>query len=722
MPYLPSSYSPSLVLASLLIATLASYVALDLARRVRSSDAAVARSWWIGGSVALGTGIWAMHFVGMFAFELPIDLGYRVAETALSWVAAVLVSAIALSVASRGTLNLRRLVTGAATMGGGICAMHYTGMAALDMAPGIEWNWWLVLASVLIAVGASAAALQIFFWLRRVEQRRFGFQLAAAVVMGIAICAMHYTGMAAARFPAGTICLSANALAGDELGGIVMLASFLLLGMTLFTSTLDARAQSRSSQLAASLKTANTELQSANEELQRRAFRDPLTDLPNRLLFEDRLKHALARCARALDERNGPASRQREHLAVLCIDLDGFKPVNDSLGHAAGDQVLRELAQRMAGVARERDTVARVGGDEFVMLLEGLPDEADAVALAQRLLHTLEVPVVLDGEALHISASIGIALYPTHGADKLVAHADAAMYAAKRAGGKTFAVFESHMDARASEQLALRSDLHHALADGQLALHYQPKFDSRRGQLRGVEALMRWNHPTRGMVPPDLFIPVAERFGMITELGNWVIDEACRQMRKWDEAGLRINVAVNLSVHQLRQPDLVERVRCALERHGIGPERLLCEITESVAMEDTRTTQQAFEGLREIGVYLSIDDFGTGYSSLAYLRQMPAQQLKIDRSFVRDLATSSDARAVVDAVIKLAHGLNLSVVAEGVETGAQRDILLELGCNELQGYLFARPMSAAALVAWAAGQRPEGAAGFSPSVFREEAV
>ncbi|MBV8379182.1 MAG: bifunctional diguanylate cyclase/phosphodiesterase [Paucibacter sp.] len=718
MQYLPSSYAPFLVLASLLIATLASYVALDLTRRVRSSDAAVARSWWFGGSMAMGTGIWAMHFVGMFAFELPIELGYRTTATVLSWIAAVGVSAVALGLATRGSLTVGRLIGGAAVMGGGICAMHYLGMAALDMSPAIDWNWWLVAASVLIAVGASAAALLIFFWLRRVGQHVFGYQLAAATVMGIAICAMHYTGMAAARFPVGAICRSADALAGDELGGVVILASLLLLSMTLFTSTLDARAQSRTSQLAASLRTANTELQSANEELQRRAFLDPLTSLPNRLLFEDRLEHALARCARQDDGRGSPL-RAREHLAVMCIDLDGFKPVNDSLGHAAGDQVLRELAQRMAKVARERDTVARVGGDEFVMLVEDLPDGTDAIALAQRMIDALEVPVVLDGQALHISASIGIALYPEHGADKLVAHADAAMYAAKRAGGKTYAVFESHMDARASEQLSLRSDLSRALADGQLELHYQPKFDSRRGSLRGVEALMRWRHPARGMVAPDLFIPVAERFGMITELGNWVIDEACRQMQAWDAVGLRMSVAINLSVHQLRQPDLVDRVRAALQRCGIGPERLLCEITESVAMEDTRTTQRTFEGLRAIGVYLSIDDFGTGYSSLAYLRQMPAQQLKIDRSFVRDLAASADARAVVDAVIKLAHGLNLSVVAEGVETDAQRDILLELGCNELQGFLFARPMPPDVLVAWAEGQRPDGAAGFSPSVFRE---
>ena len=719
MLFMQSSYDASLVLASLLIATLASYVTLDLAKRVRSADSAVARSWWIGGSLAMGTGIWAMHFVGMFAYSLSIDLGYRVWPTVLSWVAAAAVSAIALGLASRRRLTPLRLGAGALTMGLGICAMHYIGMAALDMAPGIVWDWRLVGASALIAVGASAAALLIFFWLRAVGgQRGWVYQIGAAAVMGAAISGMHYTGMAAAGFPQGSVCLSANDLAGDQMGGLIILASVALLVLTLFTSTLDARAQSRASQLTASLQSANKDLQSANEELQRRAFLDPLTGLANRLLFEDRLQHALARCERNTHARGG--SRRLERLAVLCIDLDGFKPVNDSLGHSAGDEVLRVVAQRLRSSARESGTTARIGGDEFMLLMEDVNDSADAIAVAQRLLKTLEAPIFYQQQALHISASVGIAIYPEHGTDKLMQHADAAMYAAKRAGGKTFVVFEEHMDARAAEQMALQADLRQALANNELSLHYQPKFDCRRGQLRGVEALLRWNHPQRGSVPPTVFIAVAERFGLINTLGNWVIDEACRQIQAWDHQGLRLRVAINLSVHQLRQADLAERIEGALKRHEVDPERLLCEITESVAMEDTRSSLEAFQRLQGIGVYLAIDDFGTGYSSLSYLRQIPARQLKVDRSFIHDLETSADARAVVDAVIQLAHGLSLVVVAEGVETAAQRDILITMGCDELQGYLLAHPMSAGSVMEWASGRKPEGAAAFSPSIYGSE--
>jgi diguanylate cyclase len=317
----------------------------------------------------------------------------------------------------------------------------------------------------------------------------------------------------------------------------------------------------------------------------------------------------------------------------------------------------------------------------------------------------LAQPLSYAGRALQVSASVGVAIYPDHGkVSELMVRADAAMSAAKRTGGHTYALFESHMNAGAAQQLALQTDLRQALAKSQLSLHYQPKFDGRRLHMRGAEALLRWQHPQHGNVPPNVFIPVAERFGLIREMGDWVVKEACRQMRAWDDLGLHMQVAVNLSVHQLRQEDLVDRVKAALDAHGISPERLLCEITESVAMEDIEATQRAFEGFRAIGVYLSIDDFGTGYSSLSYLRKLPAAQVKIDRSFIQDLELSRDARAIVDAVIKLAHALELSVVAEGVETEGQRDILLDLQCDELQGYLFAKPMPAEALLDWAAHQ------------------
>ena len=443
---------------------------------------------------------------------------------------------------------------------------------------------------------------------------------------------------------------------------------------------------------------ANLQLESANEELRRRAFIDPLTGLPNRMLFEDRLLHAMQRYDRDDDSR---ARREPRKVAVLFVDLDGFKPINDMLGHAVGDEVLKEAARRLRTTTRDSDTVARIGGDEFVLLAEDVSDVADCASLANRVIQVLAQPLEVQGHQVTLSGSVGVALYPEHGDRlKLVQNADAAMYTAKRAGGNTYALFESRMNEGLQDQLSLQQDLRHALERGELQLHYQPKIDARLGRLQGVEALLRWQHPTRGMVRPNVFIPIAERFGLINGLGNWVIEESCRQMRVWADEGLSMNVAINLSVHQLRTEELVPRIESALARYQVMPSQLLCEITESVAMEDIESTQRAFEELSRIGVYLSIDDFGTGYSSLSYLRQLPARQLKIDRSFVADIEVRPDARAIVGAVIQLAHQLGLRVVAEGVETEGQRDILLVLQCDELQGYLLARPMAVEALDDW----------------------
>ena len=719
MTYLTPAYDLRVVAASFFIASFASYVALDLARRVRTHDRGVARTWWACGSVALGTGIWCMHFVGMLAFSLPIALGYGAAMTFGSWLAAVAVSAVALDIASRPDLHWRRVAAGAGAMGLGICTMHYAGMAALDMAPAIVWNKPVVVASAAWAVIASAVALKVFHWFRVGKAGRSRvYQSLAALVLGAAICGMHYLGMAAANFPLDSVCLSTGGLTGERLGAIVTISSLLLLTLTLFTSTLDARMQTRTARLAESLKVANDELQVANETLKRRALTDPLTGLPNRVLLEDRLAQACKRRDRAAGQ---PGGGDAEKFAVLFIDLDGFKPVNDVLGHAAGDQVLQDVALRLRIAGRDHDTVARIGGDEFLLLAEGMGGVADATALADRLIKRLARPFEVEGRRVHISASIGVVVYPDHGQrDQLVTRADAAMYAAKRAGGNTRAVFEPRMDEAGEERLNLQGELRMAIERQQLKLHYQPKIDSTTGQIRGVEALLRWTHPERGSVSPVVFIPIAERFGLINTIGDWVIEEACRQMAQWADEGMRIRVAVNLSVHQLRQDDLVDRIEGHLGRYGLDPAQLLCEVTESVAMGDPETLQRVFDGLARIGVFISIDDFGTGYSSLINLRQLPAAQLKIDRSFINDIETSKDALAIVSAVVNLAHSLGLKVVAEGVETVGQRDILIGMNCDEMQGFYFARPMAADSLLEWFLGNKPEGSADFSPSAMLED--
>ncbi len=442
--------------------------------------------------------------------------------------------------------------------------------------------------------------------------------------------------------------------------------------------------------------------------LTRAAAVDNLTGLPTRLFFENHLQEAAKKC-------EAKASR----LAVLFIDLDGFKPVNDTFGHSSGDRVLEQVGQRLKALARGSVAAARVGGDEFLLLTSRASDRDAVARLAERLIDVLSQPYKIDGREVAISCSVGIALYPDKcHPNKLIARADAAMYAAKRAGGARHCFYAPEMDTGVQQNFDMLRDLRQALANDELELFFQPKIDARSGKVTAAEALLRWNHPTRGMVMPGDFIALAERSGLIGPIGNWVIEAACKQARAWRDKGLRMRVAINLSAHQMRQDDIADRIAEALTRHRIHPSLLTCEITETAAMEDTGATQETFRRLGELGAHLSIDDFGTGYSSLSYLRQLPAEELKIDGSFVKDVDQSADARAVVDAVVKLAHALGLRVVAEGVETLRQHAILVELGCDELQGFLFAKPMTARALLLWAMDDRSASAV-FRASLFGE---
>ncbi|MEP7299019.1 MAG: bifunctional diguanylate cyclase/phosphodiesterase [Burkholderiales bacterium] len=438
------------------------------------------------------------------------------------------------------------------------------------------------------------------------------------------------------------------------------------------------------------------------------AARDPLTGLPTRQLFEGLLSQSVQR-----------ADAQQQSLALLLVNLDGFKPINQSFGHLGGDHVLREVAARLRALAMPH-MAARMSGDEFLLLLGGDPQVADASSLARRVIDAIGAPFRVEGREATISCSVGVTMYPDHGAKStMIAHAHAAMGAAKAAGGASHAFFEPRMLKSVRDDVELLRDLRLAMERKQLELYYQPKIHAPTGEITGAEALMRWHHPQRGMISPALFIPIAERYGLIGAMGHWVIDEACHQVRTWRDEGLRMRVAVNLSVHQLRQADLADWIGAALKRHQINPDLITCEVTESSAMDDTEVTIRVLSQLDKLGVHISIDDFGTGHSSLAYLRKLPADELKIDRSFVMDLETSEDARKVAVAVINLAKALDLKVVAEGVETEGQNRILREFGCDQLQGFLFAKPMSAKALALWAMDDVGPRTMSFRASLFTE---
>lgn len=448
-------------------------------------------------------------------------------------------------------------------------------------------------------------------------------------------------------------------------------------------------------------------LEHASTQIDTLVTHDGLTGLRGRPEFELALDQAVHRC-----DTGGPC------FSVLYIDLDNLHAVNDTLGHKAGDQVLREAAHRLPGPGQ---IASRMAGDEFALLVPG--DRSTALQAAKAVAARLAQPFAVDGHVARLSCSIGIAGYPHHGArPQLVNKAMLAMRSVKALGGAAFAEYTPQMGEAQREQAELLRDLRLAVEQGtDFELYYQPKIDAQSLQVTAAEALLRWRHPQRGMVSPAVFIPLAERHGLIGVLGDWVIREACRQAGAWRRNGMRMRVAVNLSGAQLRQADLVARIESALSAHRIPAGRFTCEVTETVAMEDTEATRQAFERLRAAGVHVSIDDFGTGTSSLAQLRRLPAAELKIDRAFVSDLEQSHDARTIVRAIVQMAHTLDLRVVAEGVETEGQRDLLVQSGVDELQGYLFARPMTATALALWAADERPlpDRSGSFRASIFQE---
>ncbi|MEW8316854.1 MAG: EAL domain-containing protein [Candidatus Thiodiazotropha endolucinida] len=429
-----------------------------------------------------------------------------------------------------------------------------------------------------------------------------------------------------------------------------------------------------------------TSIKQTQSQLEHLAHHDSLTNLPNRLLFEDRLEHAIAQ-----------AKRQKRQLAVLFLDLDRFKNINDSLGHAMGDELLKEVATRLQNILRDDDTAARLGGDEFTVLVENVEDPSQAAVVASKIQEKFKAPFRIAGRELHVTTSIGISIYPEDGKDvaDLTKNADAAMYQAKEQGRNSYRYYTSELTRTAFERLLLETELRSALHQNQLLLYYQPQISLHNGEMTGAEAVLRWHHPRLGIIPPARFIPLAEESGLIHEIGNWVLKEACEQTRYLHRQGLfHGRMAINLSVRQIMQTDLILRFEQIIGESGCPPDMLQLEVTEGIFMGQMKHSVPVLDVFKKLGVSIAIDDFGTGYSSLSYLKQLPIDKLKIDRSFIRDMPHDSDAVAITQAIVSLGKNLGLRITAEGIETMAQQSLLQKMGCQEGQGYLYSPPVPA----------------------------
>jgi diguanylate cyclase len=751
------------------ICALASFTAMTLLHHVRKSSGHLRYAWLAVAATATGFGIWATHFIAMLAFSPGIPSGYNIALTILSLVAAIALTGVGLGISvSRSLPGMSWL--GGAIVGGGIATMHYTGMAAFEIAGRIDWDPALVATSIALGAVIGAVALNIGLRGDTIRQRAYG-----ALLLTVAICSHHFTAMGAVTIvPDPTVEVSTSALPTSWLAVAVALASFTIIILAFAGLALDIRDRRRAEleadrmrglanaaveglilcdgdvvatvndsfasladtssagavgtrlahyfpDEATRLKLLGRPNQPVEAELRRHggsavpvelilrpidfagklhhaiavrdlrarnkaeehirflAHHDALTGLPNRSSFNIRL-----------DREIEVALASGERLAVICLDLDRFKEVNDLFGHAAGDALLQSVARCVTGVLNQNQMMARLGGDEFAVILPAISGPSIAGRVAENILEALQAENTTSATAALISSSIGIAICPNDATDRqaLLSHADTALYRAKMEGRGTYRFFEAAMGAEVRDRRLLEHDLRHAISRRELSLVYQPQQDVRTNGVIGFEALLRWQHATRGDIPPGLFIPIAEESGAILQIGEWVLRTACREAATWTQP---LTVAVNVSATQIHNVNFPHLVHEILLQTGLPGRRLELEITETALIRDLDRALATLRQLKTLGVRIAMDDFGTGYSSLSNLRAFPFDKIKVDGSFVRSIDTNEQAATIVRAVLGLGRGLGLPVLAEGVETEAELRFLMDESCDEAQGFLLGRP-------------------------------
>ena len=630
---------------------LASLAAINLLHRAAATRGRARAGWLATAGAASGCGIWATHFIAVLAYDPGIGVNYNIGLTILSLVVAAILTGAGLSVAVYTRRHWATFV-GGGLVGGGVACMHYLGMWALEMPGHIVWSGDLIAASLLVGMLFAAASL----W-AATRRTSVSGTFTAGVLLTLAIVAHHFTAMGAVEIvPDPARAVDALSLSPTWMAIGIANAAVAILGMSLAGAFTDKRAAERIAHMA---------------------HHDPLTGLPNRAAFATQFATVLDRSAAA-----------GSGFAVLCIDLDRFKEINDLFGHSAGDRVLRDVSDRLLAAVKG-GFIARLGGDEFTIILQGEHQPAGVELVAGNVLAAMSENLEIEGQRIAVGVSIGVAIYPHDGTDSatLLSNADAALYRAKAEGRGTIRFFAADMDQQLREKRSLQHDLRSALERQELKLFYQPQATT-GGEITGFEALARWQHPKRGMVPPAEFIPIAEESSLIMSIGEWVLREACAEAASWPRP---LQIAVNLSPAQFKQGDLPALVHTVLLQTGLSPSRLELEITEGVLIGDFTRALSILRRLKALGVRIAMDDFGTGYSSLSYLQSFPFDKIKIDRSFIADVQSSHQSAAIVRAVIGLARGLEVPVVAEGVETSEQLAFLSQESCSEIQGYLIGRP-------------------------------
>lgn len=657
--YIEGTYHSYIVILSIVIAVLAAYLTLSLVAKIFESHGKLKYFWLISASLIMGCGIWSMHFIGMLAFHLPITMSYKIDLTLLSMFMSMVSSFLALYITTWKRKDKIARFFSSFFIGSGILGMHYIGMAAMVMPVDIIYNWNIVTLSAVIAYLASYLALVLFGYYGS-ESANTIFKWGAAIVLGGAISGMHYTGMAAASFKViGQIEERPHSIDFILLFGVV-LAIFSVLLITWSVMFMERYA------------------------FEKMAYHDALTGLPNRREINRFFSREL----------------QNEEIGVIGIDLDDFKNINDTLGHAVGDQLLQEFSARLKEFVQHDRQFFRIGGDEFLCITRQLTT-TEIEQLANDILKVSEQSFDIQGYEVIITMSIGISTGHTENRSMttLLKNADAALYLAKDGGKNQYFIYNCQMAIKDDQLQALEKDLWHAIEKKQLFLVYQPKWDLQENRLDGFEALLRWQHPSRGLILPNEFIPIAEKNGLILPITEWVLMEASMACREWQAKGILQPVSINVSRHSFQMNDFFKKIQLTMKKVGLNPELLGVEITESTIMQDVHTMKEQIEQLQSIGITVSMDNFGTGYSSLSLLDQIPFDELKIDRFFIQKLATPKK-QAILQAMITMADRMGVKVIAEGVETKIEAEKLHELGCHMVQGFLYSEPMEAYLIEDW----------------------
>jgi diguanylate cyclase (GGDEF)-like protein len=671
-----SNYNIKLIAISILLGYFAVLLTFNLVSKLYKSQVDDNRILLVNSTIIVGTSLWSIHFIDILAFPIFQSTGFEVIYLGLSWLAALLFSAIVLHISSQKTLPANSLIFGGMVASITACTIFYFSIASMQIQPAITFTPLISSIAFMITFSVTMLAILIFFWIKNYSGKHpLITKSIFAALTSLAMTGVHQVYSASIQIPL-------NASSGtsvhidNNLLGVTIALGLVCLFLVGFIITIFYDKFGYDTFKFNTLKIGNS------QDVVRLALVDTLTQLPNRRALMQHLEAATRRC-----DRNGTS------LAVAFVDVDNFKQINDALGHQIGDQVLQKIARRLVTAVRGCDEVARIGGDEFIAIIEEVGSYEDCISVVERMVSSVQESCTINNSEVHLSVSIGVAMYPKDcSIQQLIGAADTAMYLAKKDGKNQYRFFDIEIASAADQLLEMQYDLKNALANDELKLHYQIKIDSISREPVGAEALLRWNHPVKGLLYPAEFMQAADRFGISYAIYDWVIEESCKTLKQLKKMNIPFNISINISYQQMLNANLVSNINGMLNKYDLPKSSLTVELTESTALKNQAIFNNQLNRLKEADIKVTLDDFGTYSSSLTNLQNWQVSELKLDPSFTAGIEVNNRTRGIVQAVIELAHVLELNVVAEGVETEAQRIMLAKLGCDEMQGYFISRPL------------------------------